>query len=103
MLLPCVSAYPARVSDSNLGTILHLGHAVDGIAGLSDHTPGSVAAVAPGAAVIEKHVTLRRVDGGPDAAFSLAPDELGRPVRDGWDAWAALGRGRSYSRRGDVR
>ena len=93
-LLHCVSAYPARFSDARLGMIPRLAREFGCVAGLSDHTPGttaSVAAVALGASVIEKHVTLARADGGPDAAFSLEPAELARLVRDCRDAFDALG------------
>ena len=94
VLLHCVSAYPARFADANLRMIPRLAADFGCFAGLSDHTPGtaaSVAAIALGACIIEKHVTLRRADGGPDASFSLEPDELARLVRDCRDAWEALG------------
>jgi N-acetylneuraminate synthase len=79
ILLHCVTSYPAPPEDSNLMTISHMGETFNVTVGLSDHTLGtatSVAAVALGASVIEKHVTLNRADGGPDAGFSLEPDEL---------------------------
>ncbi|KZM49932.1 pseudaminic acid synthase [Labrenzia sp. OB1] len=94
-LLHCVSAYPSRPEDANLATIPHLGEAFDVVVGLSDHSPGTAlpsAAVALGAAVIEKHVTLARSDGGPDSAFSLEPNELTRLVEDTRAAWAAKGK-----------
>lgn len=94
-LLHCTSAYPARIEDANVATVPHLGAAFGCVAGLSDHTPGSAAAVAAivlGGAVIEKHLTLSRADGGPDAAFSLEPDEFAALVRDCRAARAALGR-----------
>lgn len=94
VLLHCTSGYPTPFSDANLRTIPHLAQAFGVVAGLSDHTPGtaaSVAAVALGACVIEKHFTLARADGGPDAAFSLEPDELARLVADCRSAWEALG------------
>ncbi|MGC1300817.1 MAG: pseudaminic acid synthase [Caulobacteraceae bacterium] len=93
-LLHCVSAYPARFADANLPMIPRLAADYGCVAGLSDHTPGTaaaVAAVALGAAVIEKHVTLARADGGPDASFSLEPDELARLTADCRHAWEALG------------
>ncbi|WP_158916596.1 pseudaminic acid synthase [Caulobacter sp. S45] len=93
-LLHCVSAYPARFSDANLRMIPRLAADYGCVAGLSDHTPGtaaSVAAVTLGAAVIEKHVTLARADGGPDSSFSLEPDELTRLTSDCRHAWEALG------------
>ena len=93
-LLHCVSAYPARPADANLRMIPRLAADFGCLAGLSDHTPGTavaVAAVALGACIVEKHFTLSRADGGPDAAFSLEPDELAALVRDCRDAWDALG------------
>lgn len=95
ILLQCTSGYPTPVGESNLRTIPHLGSAFNCVVGLSDHTLGAavpVAAVAVGAAVIEKHVTLRRADGGPDAAFSLEPEELAQMVSDCRAAWESLGR-----------
>jgi pseudaminic acid synthase len=95
ILLHCVSAYPARFEQANLRTIRDLSDSFGVVAGLSDHTPGTacaVAAIAVGACVIEKHFTLRRADGGPDAAFSLEPDEFKRLVEDCRAAWLSLGR-----------
>jgi pseudaminic acid synthase len=95
ILLHCVSSYPARFEQANLRTIPDLADSFGVVAGLSDHTPGTacaVAAIAVGACVIEKHFTLRRADGGPDAAFSLEPDEFKRLVEDCRAAWLSLGR-----------
>lgn len=78
-LLKCTSAYPAPPEEMNLRTIPHLAEAFGVVAGLSDHTLGTavpVAAVALGAGIIEKHLTLSRDDPGPDSAFSLEPAEL---------------------------
>ena len=99
-LLHCVSEYPAPYGAANLRMIPRLAADFGCVVGLSDHTPGTAAAVASialGAALIEKHVTLARADGGPDAAFSLEPDELAALVRDGRNAWEALGEA-SYKR-----
>lgn len=95
VLLHCISSYPAPDDQSNLRTIPHLGEAFGVVPGLSDHTHGtavSVAAIALGASVIEKHFTLRRADGGPDSAFSLEPEEFSRLSHDCKTAWKALGR-----------
>ncbi|MDG6249242.1 pseudaminic acid synthase [Methanocalculus sp.] len=79
ILLKCTSAYPAPIEEANLRTIPHMAEAFNTISGLSDHTTGiavPAAAVAIGASVIEKHFTLDRSAGGPDAPFSLEPDEF---------------------------
>lgn len=101
VLLHCVSGYPAPPQDANLRTIAHLTESFDVIAGLSDHSHGigvALAGVALGAHVIEKHITLRRTDGGPDAEFSLEPDELRALVENSKMAWQAIGRV-DYSRK----
>ncbi len=95
VLLHCVSEYPADIVDANVRTVPDLGRKFGCVSGLSDHTFGtaaSVAAVAVGACVIEKHFTLARADGGPDTGFSLEPTEFTTLVRDCKDAWKALGR-----------
>jgi pseudaminic acid synthase len=94
VLLKCTSTYPASPANSNLLTIPHLRKLFGLEVGLSDHTLGigvAVAAVALGASVIEKHLTLARRDGGVDAAFSLEPDELALLVREARAAWEARG------------
>lgn len=93
-LLKCTSAYPAPAEEANLRTIPELMRRFDCPAGLSDHTMGiavPVAAVALGACIIEKHLCLRRGDGGPDAAFSLEPSEFKAMVEAVHTAEKALG------------
>jgi N-acetylneuraminate synthase len=94
VLLKCTSSYPADPADSNLRTIPALRECFGCEVGLSDHTPGitaAIAAVALGASVIEKHVTLSRADRGVDAAFSLEPPELRQLKQESTQAWRALG------------
>lgn len=94
ILLKCTSTYPASPENTNLRTIPHLQQLFNCVVGLSDHTMGigaSVAAVALGARVIEKHFTLRRADGGVDSAFSLEPEELKSLVIETERAFLALG------------
>jgi len=95
ILLKCTSTYPASPENTNLLTVPHLRELFGGVqVGLSDHTLGigvSVAAVALGATVIEKHFTLRRADGGVDSTFSLEPDEMHSLVVETERAWQALG------------
>lgn len=79
MLLKCVSAYPTPYEECNLAMIPTLAQTYDCLVGLSDHTMGSVVpvgAVAYGIKMVEKHLTLRRSDGGPDGAFSMEPEEF---------------------------
>ena len=78
-LLKCTSAYPSAPEEMNLRTIPELSQRFDVPVGLSDHTLGTavpVAAVALGACIIEKHLTLSRSEPGPDSAFSLEPHEF---------------------------
>jgi pseudaminic acid synthase len=95
VLLHCISGYPTPPEDMNLNTIPELARRFSVVPGLSDHTLGisaSIASIALGARVIEKHVTMRRADGGPDAFFSLEPEELTQLCRSTAEAWAALGK-----------
>lgn len=92
-LLKCTSAYPATARLANLATIDHL-RGYCGAVGISDHTLGlaiPVAATALGATMIEKHLTISRADGGPDAAFSSEPHEFKAMADACREAAAAIG------------
>ncbi|GAB4257803.1 MAG: hypothetical protein Kow0092_04960 [Deferrisomatales bacterium] len=108
ILLKCTSSYPSDPTDSHLRTIPHLRECFGTEVGLSDHTQGigvAIAAVALGASVIEKHLTLDRGHGGPDAAFSLEPEEFRRLAEETRRSWRALGRvryGPTPSERGSL-
>lgn len=94
VLLKCTSTYPASPDNTNIRTIPHLRELFGCEVGLSDHTMGvgvSVAAVALGASVIEKHFTLSRADVGVDSTFSLEPAELAALVQETERAWQSLG------------
>lgn len=94
ILLKCTSTYPATAENTNILTIPHLRELFGCEVGLSDHTMGvgvSVASVALGATVIEKHFTLNRADGGVDSAFSMEPAEMAQLVVESERAWQALG------------
>jgi pseudaminic acid synthase len=96
-VLHCVSAYPAEAEEMNLRTLPDIARRFGVVAGLSDHSLGTsvaVASVALGASIVEKHYTLCRADGGPDAHFSLEPDELCALVRAIRETEAALGEAR---------
>jgi N-acetylneuraminate synthase len=94
ILLKCTSTYPATAENTNILTIPHLRELFGCEVGLSDHTMGvgvSVASVALGATVIEKHFTLSRADGGVDSTFSMEPAEMAQLVEESERAWQALG------------
>ena len=94
VLLKCTSTYPATPANTNITTIPNLRAATGCQVGLSDHTMGcgvSVASVALGATVIEKHFTLRRADGGVDSTFSMEPEEFALLRTESERAWQSLG------------
>lgn len=100
ILLHCISSYPAPMEQANLAQMPILAKRFNSLPGLSDHTLGttvSIAAVALGACVIEKHFTLSRKDKGPDSEFSIEPTELKRLCQNAYDAWSAIGKP-SYAR-----
>ncbi len=94
ILLKCTSTYPATPENTNIRTIPHMRELFGCEVGLSDHTMGvavSVASVALGATVIEKHFTLNRADGGVDSSFSMEPAEMAQLVVESERAWQSLG------------
>lgn len=95
ILLKCTSTYPATPENTNLKTIPYLTELFNCHAGLSDHTHGigvSIASVALGCRVIEKHFTMNRAEGGVDAAFSMEPAEFKMLVEESERAFLALGK-----------
>ncbi len=95
VILHCISAYPADIEDMNIATVADIKTRFKVISGLSDHSLGqiaSIAAVALGAKVIEKHLTLSRSGGGPDASFSLEPKEMKLLVQMIRDTERCIGR-----------
>ncbi len=95
VMLKCTSTYPASPANTNILTIPHMRSLFDCEVGISDHTMGigvSVAAVALGATLIEKHFTLCRAEGGVDSAFSLEPQEMRALVVESERAWQSLGK-----------
>ena len=95
VLLKCTSTYPSTPDDSNILTIPEMRARYGCEIGISDHTMGigvSVAAVALGVTVIEKHFTLQRADGGVDSAFSMEPQEMAQLVIETKRAWQAMGK-----------
>lgn len=94
VLLKCTSTYPASPENTNILTIPHMASLFNCHVGLSDHTLGvgtSVAAVALGARVIEKHFTIDRSEGGVDSAFSMEPHEFRSLVEETKRAFLSLG------------
>lgn len=94
ILLKCTSTYPASPSNSNILTMPELRKIFSCEVGMSDHTLGigvSVASIALGASVVEKHFTLSRADGGVDSTFSMEPEEMRQLVIESERAWLSLG------------
>lgn len=94
ILLKCTSTYPATPENTNILTLPHMEQLFNCPVGMSDHTMGigvSVASIALGAVVIEKHFTLSRADGGVDSAFSMEPEEMRQLVIETERAWQSLG------------
>jgi len=93
-LLVCTSSYPAIPADAHLQRLTEIREKLDVKVGISDHTLGigvSLAAIGLGAVAIEKHLTLKRSDGGADSAFSMEPSEFQSLVSEGKDAFQAIG------------
>jgi pseudaminic acid synthase len=93
-LLVCTSSYPAEPRDAHLSRISTLRSKFNVKVGVSDHTLGlgvALTAIALGAVAVEKHLTLKRIDGGADGAFSMEPEEFAQLVHEGKAAYESLG------------
>ena len=106
ILLKCTSTYPASPQNTNISTIPHMRTLFSCEVGVSDHTAGigvSVASVALGASVVEKHFTLDRSEGGVDSSFSIEPTELKQLVMETERAHHALGHVRYGATRSELK
>lgn len=95
-LLVCTSNYPSQPKDAHLARIATLRESFKVKVGISDHTLGigvSIAGIALGATLVEKHFTLKRSDGGADSAFSMEPAEFKVLVKEGTAAYESIGQG----------
>lgn len=95
ILLKCTSTYPALPENTNIQTIPHMKSLFGCQVGLSDHSMGlgvSIASVALGATIIEKHFTTKRSDGGVDSTFSMEPEEMAGLVVETKRAWESMGK-----------
>ena len=108
-LLHCVSGYPSPPCEYNLRTITDMQNRFGVNVGISDHTLNNVtaiSAIALGAVMVEKHVTLDRNGGGPDDSFSLDEDGLMELCSATYTAWQTLGKvnyGRTEAEKGNVK
>jgi N-acetylneuraminate synthase/N,N'-diacetyllegionaminate synthase len=96
VVLQCTSSYPAKFEDTNIRAMVAMRDEFNVLAGFSDHTMGieaSIAAVALGAVLVEKHFTLDRALPGPDHKASLEPGELTDMVKAIRNVSVALGSG----------
>lgn len=85
IVLKCVSSYPTPYEEVNLNAIPTLAQTCQCLVGISDHTMGTIVSagsIALGVKMVEKHLTLRRSDGGPDGSFSMEPAEFAKLVQD---------------------
>jgi len=106
VLLKCTSTYPATPENTNILTIPDLRQRYGCEVGISDHTMGvgvSVASIALGATMVEKHFTLDRAEGGVDSAFSMEPAEMAQLVVETRRAWEALGQVKYGPTEGEVK
>lgn len=106
VLLHCVSYYPAKLEDANIKAMITMRDFFHLPVGYSDHTPGdvvSLGAVALGACVIEKHLTLSRNLKGPDHPFALEVDEFREMVRKMRQLEKALGDGKKRPVAGEMK
>lgn len=93
-LLKCTSVYPANHEDLNLATIPYMKDRYGCEVGFSDHTLGisaSLASVALGGSIIEKHITISRSSGGVDGSFSMEPHEFAQLKNEIFNIWRAIG------------